>query len=51
MPGAAGTGPLTATSTGADGGMQVLDELTSELELTRQSLREIEEATRGDLAP
>ncbi|GLW95931.1 hypothetical protein [Microtetraspora sp. NBRC 16547] len=39
---------MTATSA-ADGGTAALDELTSELELTRQSLREVEEATRGDL--
>ncbi|MFF4775565.1 hypothetical protein [Microtetraspora fusca] len=39
---------MTATSA-VDGGTAALDELTSELELTRQSLREVEEATRGDL--
>ncbi|MEZ0075056.1 hypothetical protein [Planotetraspora sp. GP83] len=40
---------MTATSTAADGGTGALDELTSELELTRQSLHEVEEATRHDL--
>ncbi|MCC5574759.1 MULTISPECIES: hypothetical protein [Microtetraspora] len=39
---------MTATSA-ADGGTAALDELTSELEFTRQSLREVEEATRDDL--
>ncbi|MEW9527249.1 hypothetical protein [Microbispora sp. NPDC049125] len=41
---------MAATSSGADGDPQALDELTSELELTRQSLHEVEEATRRDLA-
>ncbi|WP_067180838.1 hypothetical protein [Microtetraspora niveoalba] len=40
---------MTATSA-VDSGRAALDELTSELELTRQSLREVEEATRDDLA-
>lgn len=42
---------MTATSASVDGGTEALDELTSELELTRQSLHEVEEASRGDLAP
>jgi hypothetical protein len=41
---------LAATSAETDG-LRVLDELTTELELTRESLREIEEATRGELGP
>ena len=43
---------MTATSDGSDGGAgggQALEELTTELELTRQSLREVEEATRDDI--
>ncbi|MFC0862836.1 hypothetical protein ACFHYQ_11080 [Sphaerimonospora cavernae] len=40
---------MAATSLEADGGMKALEDLTSELELTRQSLREVEEATRDDL--
>ncbi|TLP61966.1 hypothetical protein [Microbispora triticiradicis] len=42
---------MTATSGGADGGGQALHDLTTELELTRQSLHEVEEATRRDLGP
>ncbi|WP_327044084.1 hypothetical protein OG320_20190 [Microbispora sp. NBC_01189] len=45
---------MTATSggaDGADGGGQALNDLTTELELTRQSLHEVEEATRRDLGP
>lgn len=40
---------MTATSTAAESGTEALDELTTELELTRQSLHEVEEATRRDL--
>ncbi|WP_055477951.1 hypothetical protein [Sphaerimonospora mesophila] len=40
---------MAATSSGPEGGMKALEDLTSELELTRQSLREVEESTRGDL--
>ncbi|GAA4579312.1 hypothetical protein GCM10023194_04680 [Planotetraspora phitsanulokensis] len=39
---------MTATST-ADSGTRDLDDLVSELELTRQSLHEVEEAARQDL--
>ncbi|WP_169982950.1 hypothetical protein [Microbispora sp. H10836] len=42
---------MTATADGAGGGARALDDLTSELELTRQSLHEVEEATRNDLGP
>ncbi|ETK33589.1 hypothetical protein [Microbispora sp. ATCC PTA-5024] len=42
-------GAMSATSSAADDGTRALDELTSELELTRQSLHEVEEATRRDL--
>ncbi|MBP2705915.1 hypothetical protein JOL79_19085 [Microbispora sp. RL4-1S] len=42
---------MAAASPDGDGGAASLDELTSELELTRQSLHEIEEVTRRDLAP
>lgn len=41
---------MAATSGGVDG-RQALDELTTELELTRQSLHEVEQATRDDLGP
>src|SRR5690606_4461164 len=40
---------MAATSSGHEGGMKALEDLTAELELTRQSLREIEESTRDDL--
>lgn len=40
---------MAATSTEPDRGMRALDDLTAELELTRQSLREVEEAARDDL--
>lgn len=42
---------MTATSAADGHGARALDELTSELELTRQSLREVEEATRHDIGP
>jgi hypothetical protein len=41
---------MTATSAAAGDGTGALDELTSELELIRQSLHEVEKATRRDLA-
>ncbi|GII33069.1 efflux RND transporter periplasmic adaptor subunit [Planotetraspora mira] len=40
---------MTATSSAADSGTRDLDDLVSELELTRQSLHEVEQATREDL--
>ncbi|GGO11744.1 hypothetical protein GCM10010116_23630 [Microbispora rosea subsp. aerata] len=42
---------MTAASDGTGGGARAFDELTAELELTRQSLHEIEEATRQDIGP
>ncbi|MBB2742812.1 UNVERIFIED_ORG: hypothetical protein FHR35_002634 [Microbispora rosea subsp. rosea] len=42
---------MTAASDGVGGGAQALDELTSELELTRQSLHEVEESARHDIGP
>jgi hypothetical protein len=40
---------MSATSAIGEAGTEVLDELTTELELTRQSLHEVEESTRRDL--
>ncbi|GIH68866.1 hypothetical protein [Sphaerimonospora thailandensis] len=40
---------MAATSLETNGGTKALEDLTSELEFTRQSLREVEEATRDDL--
>ncbi|MBO3744947.1 hypothetical protein J5X84_02630 [Streptosporangiaceae bacterium NEAU-GS5] len=44
-------GAMSATYLSDDTGTQALDELTAELELTRQSLHEVEQATKNDLTP